>query len=76
MDFRLFYELFLNYFFKKNHNFSGSCDYERLGHEEAHDAPKKEEPPATNIFSNPREAAKQAVSWDIHEAPWEVSTAL
>ena len=61
--------------FFKNHQVLGSCDYERLGHEEAHDIPKKEEPTDTIIFSNLREAARRALCWDLHDAPWEVTTA-
>lgn len=44
--------------FLKNHQFLGSCDSERLGHEESRHVPKEEEPTAKTIFSNPREAAR------------------
>lgn len=66
------------YFFFLNYQVLGLCDYESLGHEEAHDVPKKEEPTDTNIFSNPRETAKRAVCWEVttalHVGDWACAT--
>lgn len=62
MGLPFFFFSFLNY------QILGSCGYERLGHEEAHDVARKEEPTDTNIFSNPRETARRAVCWEVTTA--------
>lgn len=65
--------IYLIYIFIYN-QFWSSDGYKGLGYEEAHDISKKEEPTATNTFSNSREAPRRAVLWVPHDAPRVLTT--